>query len=183
MLETVIISLIFCKIKKMKIKPLFKAWAFYPIILMEIICLIVQANIFAENYNVINYVKILKTLYLCSYLPLIFMYRQYVSAVVGSIFVIIGGILNDIAISVNNGYMPVFPSLSYLTGYMKYDAFDKINDIHILGDSSTKLKFLTDIFDVGYSIFSLGDIFIRVFVFIIIYNSVRYLNLTNEKVI
>lgn len=183
MLETVIISLIFCKIKKMKIKPLFKAWAFYPIILMEIICLIVQANIFVENYNVINYVKILKTLYLCSYLPLIFMYRQYVSAVVGSIFVIIGGILNDIAISVNNGYMPVFPSLSYLTGYMKYDAFDKINDIHILGDSSTKLKFLTDIFDVGYSIFSLGDIFIRVFVFIIIYNSVRYLNLTNEKVI
>lgn len=183
MLETVIISLIFCKIKKMKIKPLFKAWAFYPIILMEIICLIVQANIFAENYNVINYVKILKTLYLCSYLPLIFMYRQYVSAVVGSIFVIIGGILNDIAISANNGYMPVFPSLSYLTGYMKYDAFDKINDIHILGDSSTKLKFLTDIFDVGYSIFSLGDIFIRIFVFIIIYNSVRYLNLTNEKVI
>ncbi len=171
MLETVIISLIFCQIKKMKIKPLFKAWAFYPIILMEIICLIVQANIFAENYNVINYVKILKTLYLCSYLPLIFMYRQYVSAVVGSIFVIIGGILNDIAISANNGYMPVFPSLSYLTGYMKYDAFDKINDIHILGDSSTKLKFLTDIFDVGYSIFSLGDIFIRIFVFIIIYRS------------
>ncbi|MBE6054451.1 MAG: hypothetical protein E7212_11250 [Clostridium sartagoforme] len=181
MLETVIISLIFCKIKKLKIKPLFKSWALYPVILMELICLVVQANIFVENYNVINYVGILKTLYICSYLPLIFKYKQYISAILGSIFVIIGGILNDIAISANNGYMPVFPSLSYLTGYMKFDAFDKINDIHILGDASTKLKFLTDIFDVGYSIFSLGDIFIRGFVFIIIFNSVKILNIKNEK--
>ena len=54
-------------------------------------------------------------------------YREYISAIIGSIFVIVGGILNDIAISANNGYMPVFPSLSYLTGYAKIDSFSKVN--------------------------------------------------------
>lgn len=181
MLETIIISLIFCKIKKFKIKPLFKSWAIYPVLFMELIYLVVQANIFMENYTLIKYVGVLKTLYLCSYLPLIFVYKQYISAIIGSGFVILGGFLNDIAIAVNNGYMPVFPSLSYITGYAKIDAFDKVNDIHILGDASTKLKFLTDIFDIGYSVLSLGDIFIRGFVFIIIYNVVKHLNFTEEK--
>lgn len=148
---------------------------------MELLYLVVQANIFIENYGVIKYVGLFKTLYLCAYLPLIFTYRQYISAIIGSIFVVIGGLLNDIAIYANNGYMPVFPSLSYLTGYAKLDAFSKVNDIHILGDSSTKLKFLTDIFDIGYSVLSLGDIFIRGFVFIIIYNTVKYINLTNRN--
>lgn len=178
MLETIIISLIFCKIKKLKIKPLFKNWAIYPVIFMEIFYLFVQANIFSENYNLIMYAGVMKTLYLISYLPLIFTYKQYISAIIGSIFVVIGGILNDIAISANNGYMPVFPSLSYLTGYIKPNSFSKIEDIHVLGDSSTKLKFLTDIFDIGYSVLSLGDIFIRGFVFIILYNTVKQINLT-----
>lgn len=181
MLETVIISLIFCKIKKLKIKPLFKHWSIYTVVVMELFYLIVQANIFSENYNLIKFAGLFKTIYLCSYLPLIFIYRQYVSAIIGSIFVVIGGLLNDIAISANNGYMPVFPSLSYLTGYIKSDSFSKIEDIHRLGDSSTKLRFLTDIFDVGYSVLSLGDIFIRGFVFIIIYSTVKEINLTNKN--
>ena len=183
MLETIIISLVFCKIKKLKIKPIFKNWSIYPIIFMELVYLIVQANIFSENYSFINLAGIFKTVYLLSYLPLIFTYRQYLSAIIGSLFVVIGGILNDIAISANNGYMPVFPSLSYLTGYAKVDAFSKVQDIHILGDSSTKLKFLTDIFDIGYSVLSLGDIFARGFVFIIIYNTIKQLNLTNGNCI
>lgn len=182
MIETIIISLIFCKIKKFKIKPLFKSWAIYPVLFMELIYLVVQANIFMENYTLIKYVGVLKTLYLCSYLPLIFVYKQYISAIIGSGFVILGGFLNDIAIAVNNGYMPVFPSLSYITGYAKIDAFEKVNDIHILGSESTKLKFLTDIFDIGYSVLSLGDIFIRGFVFIIIYNVVKSLNVTKDKI-
>ncbi len=181
MLETIIISLIFCKIKRLKIKPLFKTWAIYPVIFMEVVYLIVQANIFSENYSLIKFASIFKTLYLLSYLPLIFTYRQYISAIIGSIFVLVGGVLNNIAISANNGYMPVFPSLSYLTGYAKVDSFSKVKDIHILGNSSTKLKFLTDIFDIGYSVLSLGDIFIRCFVFIIIYNTVKKINLTNEN--
>ena len=182
MLETIIISLIFCKIKKFKISPLFKNWAIYPVLFMDMVYLVVQANIFMENYAVIKYVGILKTIYLCSYLPLVFKYKQFIASIIGSVFVIVGGILNDIAIAVNNGYMPVFPTLSYITGYAKLDAFDKVNDIHILGDSSTKLKPLTDIFDIGYSVLSIGDIFIRVYVFIIIYNVVKSLNITKDKI-
>ena len=181
MIETILISFIFCKLKGLKLKPLLKSWAIYPVLIMEIIYLIVQINIFMENYSVINYASTLKTLYLCSYLPLVFVYRQYIPAIIGSIFVIIGGMLNDIAIAANNGYMPVFPTLSYLTGYATVDAFNKVNDIHILGDSTTKLKALTDIFDIGYSILSIGDIFIRAYVFIIIYNVVKLLN-TQKKI-
>lgn len=181
MLETIMISLIFCKIKGLKIKPLFKNWTIYPVMFMELIYIIMQVNIYLENYSVINYVGVLKTMYLCSYLPLIFKYNQYISAIIGAGFVIIGGMLNNIAISVNNGYMPVFPTVSYLTGYAKADSFSRVNDIHILGDSTTKLKILTDIIDVGYSVLSIGDVFIRVYVFIIIYNVVKLLNTTKEK--
>lgn len=181
MLETIIISLIFCKIKGLKIKPLFKNWTIYPVMFMELIYIIIQVNIYFENYSVINYVGILKIMYLCSYLPLIFRYNQYISAIIGAGFVVVGGILNDIAISVNNGYMPVFPTLSYLTRYAKSDSFSRVNDIHILGDSTTKLKILTDIIDVGYSVLSIGDLFIRVYVFIIIYNVVKLLNTTKDK--
>lgn len=176
MIETILISLIFCKIKKLKIKPLFKSWTIYPVIIMELIYLFIQINVFMDNYMFIKYVGVLKVVYLCSYLPMIFTYNQYISAIIGSVFVFIGGILNDIAIGANNGYMPVFPYLSYITGYANIEAFDKVNDIHILGDSSAKLKLLTDIFDIGYSVLSLGDIFIRGFVFIVIYNVVKNLN-------
>lgn len=183
MIETIMISLIFCKIKKLNIKLLFKSWTIYPVIFMELIYLFIQINVFMDRYDFIKYVGILKVFYLCSYLPMIFKHNQYISSILGSVFVFIGGILNDIAIRANNGYMPVFPSLSYITGYANIEAFNKVNDIHILGDSSTSLKFLTDIFDIGYSVLSLGDIFIRGFVFIVIYNVVKYLNQTKDKIL
>lgn len=179
MAETIIIALIVAKIKGYKIKPLFKTWTIYPVVFMELIYVVMQICIFNENYEVIKYVGVLKTIYLCSYLPLIFKYEQYISAIIGSIVMVIGGILNNLAIAANNGMMPVFPNLSYVTGYATVESFSKVNDIHILGDSQTKLKFLTDIFDVGYSALSLGDIFIRFYVFIIIFKTIKYINETS----
>lgn len=181
MLETILIAFLVCKIKGYKINPIFKSWTIYPVLILEVVYLFSQISIFMENYSVIKYVSILKTIYLCSYLPMILVYNKYIQAIIGSAFVAFGGFLNDIAIKANNGFMPVFPKLSYLTGYGKIDAFDKVNDIHILGDSSTKLKFLTDIFDVGYSILSIGDIFMRVYVFIIIYSVIKEIN-TKDKI-
>ena len=72
MIETVLIAILVSKIKGYKIKLLFKEFAIYPVIFFELIYLIVQANIFLENYDVIKYANVLKSLYLCSYLPLIF---------------------------------------------------------------------------------------------------------------
>ena len=176
MLETIIIALIICKIKGYNIIPLFRSWTIYPIVIMEFINIVLQANIFMENYELIKYAGILKIIYLCSYLPLIFKYKEYISAIIGSVSIVFGGLLNDIAIKANNGFMPVFPSLSYLTGYSNTESFSKVKDIHILGGANTNLKFLTDIFDLGYSILSIGDIFIRLYVFIIIYNAVKNIN-------
>ncbi|MGL4570785.1 MAG: DUF5317 family protein [Clostridium sp.] len=178
MLETVIIALLFCKIKGYKIAPLFKNYAIYIPLFIEVLYIIIQINIFKGNYAVIQYAKTLKIVYILSYLPLVYKYRQYGSAIIGSISMLIGGLLNDIAIKANGGFMPVFPKLSYLTGYASLDSFSKVNDIHILGDGNVKLKFLTDIFDLGYSVLSIGDIFIRFYVFIIIYSSIKSINHT-----
>lgn len=76
--------------------------------------------------------------------------------------------------------MPGFPSLSYYTGYIKPGAITMVNNLHTLGDSNTRLKFFTDIFDVGYSIMSIGDIFMRLLVLIIIYYPINYSSQSNE---
>lgn len=176
MIETILLAIIICKIKGYKIKPLFKSWALYPIIFLELVYLVFQVNIFMGNYEILDTASMFKTVYFLSYLFLVLKNEIYISAIVGSVFMILGGWLNDLAIRANGGFMPVFPTLSYLTGYAKEGAFGLANDIHILGSSETNLKILTDFIDIGYSILSIGDIFIRIFVFLIIYNSIKTLN-------
>ena len=176
MIETILLAIIICKLKKYEIKPLFKSWALYPVIFLELIYLVFQINIFMGNYEILDKAYIFKNIYFLSYLFLVLKNEIYISAIVGSVFMVLGGWLNDLAIKANGGFMPVFPTLSYLTGYAKEGAFGLANDIHILGSSDTNLKILTDFIDIGYSILSIGDIFIRIFVFLIIYNSIKTLN-------
>ena len=183
MIETILIAFIVSKIKGFDIKPLFKTRAIYPVIMMEVLYWIGQVLIWNEHYEVVNILAFSKTIYLCSYLFLIFKYELYSSAIIGSGCVLIGGILNDLAIKANGGFMPVFPSLSYLTGYAKPESFNLVNDIHILGNSQTNLKILTDFIDTGYCILSIGDLFIRVLVFLILYNAIKKINYkTKEKI-
>ena len=160
---------------------MFKSWTIYPIIIFEIIYLIGQVAIFSGNYEFIEFLQSLKSIYLITYLLLVFKYEIYISSIIGATFVFLGGLANDIAIKANEGFMPVYPTLSYLTGYAKPEAFDLVKDIHILGNSQTKLKILTDYIDLGYSILSLGDVFIRVFLFIIIYNSIKKISVLKSK--
>lgn len=176
MLETILITLIICKLKGYKIVPLFKSWTIYPVIFMEFLNVIVCITLFNGNYEFLKYTKLMEFLYICSYLPMIFKYNQYKNAIIGALSIVIGGFLNDLAIKANGGMMPVFPHLSYVTGYVKTDSFIKANDVHILGGMNTNLKFLTDIFDLGYAILSIGDIFIRFYVFIIIFSVIKNIN-------
>lgn len=184
MLETILIASLVAKVKGYNIKPLFRSWTIYPIVILEILVIAVQVTIFSGNYDFAWYLNLSKSLYLAVYLFLILKYNLYGSAIIGSAFMIGGGILNDIAIKANNGFMPVYPTLSYLTGYVKDNTFDVINDIHIIGNSETNLKILTDFIDTGYSILSIGDILIRVFVFLIVYNSIKKANtiITEEEI-
>lgn len=179
--ETILLALLFAKIKGYKIKPLFKSWAIYPLIILEIIHTIGQVTIFTGNYELVEVMRWSKTIYLSIYLLLVFKYEIFISSIIGAGFIFLGGILNDIAIKSNGGFMPVYPTLSYLTGYIKPNTFDVVNDIHILGNSQTKLKILTDFIDLGYAILSIGDVFIRVFVFLIIYNSIKKISCLKSK--
>lgn len=182
--ETIGIALIYNKIKKHRIGPLFKEKALYPIVIMEVLYICLQIALFKENYAVLQYAALFKGFYLCSYLGLILKYQLYKEAFIGSGSMIIGGMCNQIAIMANHGKMPVFPSLSYLTHYVKPQAFEMAHevtkDIHILGGSSTHLKFLTDFIDIGYSILSIGDVLIRVFVFLIINSAIKQINEHNK---
>ena len=178
MIEPILLALIFAKIKGYKVRPLFKTWAIYPLLAFVIMYLILEVMLFQGNYTFIKYASTFHYLYLLTFLILIIKYKLNISAIIGSIFIFIGSALNNIVIAANNGKMPVFPTLSYLTGYAKPDSFMKVNDIHILGSGVTKLKFLTDIIDVGYSVMSIGDVCIRVFAFIIIFNTIKAINKT-----
>lgn len=178
MIEPILLALIFAKIKGYKVRPLFKIWAIYPVFIFILMYLILEVMIFNNNYTFIKYTNTFHFLYLLTFLILIIKYKLNISAIIGSLFILIGSALNKVAITANNGKMPVFPTLSYLTGYAKLDSFMKVKDIHILGSSVTKLKFLTDIIDVGYCVMSIGDICIRVFAFIIIFNTIKVINET-----
>jgi hypothetical protein len=174
--ETILLALLFAKIKGYEIKTLFKSWTIYPVIIFEMINLIGQVFIFLEHYEFIGFIKSLNPFYFSAYLLLVFNYDIYINSIIGAIFMFFGGVLNDVAIRANGGFMPVYPTLSYLTGYARPEAFDLVKDIHILGNSQAKLKILTDFIDLGYSVLSIGDVFIRMFVFIIIYSSIKKIN-------
>ncbi len=176
MIETILIAFLVAKIKGYDIKPIFKSWAVYPIIVMEIINCVVQVMIFSGDYSAVGYLAMSKSFYLAIYLCLVYKYEIYSSAIIGSVFMIGGGLLNDLAIKANNGSMPVYPTLSYLTGYTSKDMFSIVDDIHVLGTAETNLKILTDFIDLGYSVLSIGDVLIRVFVFLIIYNAIKKAN-------
>lgn len=182
MIEAILIAMFAAKKRRYKLKPLFLSWTIYPILLFTIILVAFNAQIFLGNFYFLKYSKILERTYLLTFLILIIKHRLYNSAIIGSICIFIGTLLNKIAISANGGKMPGFPTLSYITGYIKPDSFIKVNDIHVLGNASTNLKFLTDIFDIGYSILSIGDVFIRAFIFIIIYNTIKCVNKTAAHV-
>ena len=181
MIETILLAFLFGKLRGYKLKPLFQTWHIYIILSFELIYWFLQGSVFLGNYSFVKYAGMFKTVYLYSFFILIFRHKLYYSAISGSICIVIGSILNNIAISANNGAMPVFPTLSYLTGYATVDSFSKVNDIHILGNSATRMKLLTDFIDTGYSILSIGDIFIRLFAFIIIFNAIKHLNIPKEE--
>lgn len=178
MVEAVVLALILAKIKGYNLKPFFKSWTIYPILISEVMYIILQINIFMGNYEVVKWSPWFKNIYMYLFLIPIFWYREYISALIGSVFLFAGTFLNHFVMAANGGEMPVFPSLTYLTGYVKPDTLSKINDIHTLGNSTVNYKFLSDIIDIGYSVLSIGDILIRVFVVIIIYVTVKK---TNEE--
>jgi len=136
-----------------------------------------------QNYNILPYQKIFKDVLIMSYLLLgldqLYRNEKYKQFIIACMSLLLGWGLNAIVMYFNNSKMPIFPSVSWSTGYTQYNMIchaSKFGDFHVLGDHTTKLIFLADIFDLGTSVWSIGDIFCRLFAFIIVYYSVKLLN-------
>lgn len=174
---TIVIIFIVAWIRKLNPLLIFKSWTVYPVFAFEIVLVYFQVQVFRGNYWVVEWAELFKSSYMFLFLIPMLAFKLYKQGIIGSAFILSGTMLNKLVMHLNGGKMPVFPTLSYYTGYVKADTFTQINDIHILGDGSTKAIFLSDIIDVGYSILSIGDILIRVFVFLILYAAIVKMNL------
>ncbi|MDD4716345.1 MAG: DUF5317 family protein [Oscillospiraceae bacterium] len=177
MIETILIACIVLKIKHYKLRYIFYHWSFYPVLLTQGVLLFLQASIFLQCYQFVSYVSVIQVAVILSFIFPIFSFGLYKPAFWGCGTIVLGTLMNQFVIMQNGGKMPIFPSLSYLTGYVKPDMVTKLDSLHVLGNAATKFKFLTDYIDLGYSILSPGDLLIHFFSFLILYYAVKAVNL------
>jgi len=177
MVIEIIVVCILAKCRRYKLKYLFRTWTFYPILLMQLVLVIFQASIFLRQFLFVALVPYTEMAVILSFLFAAFAFQLYKPALWGTACILAGTGLNQLAIGQNAGKMPVFPSLSYLTGYVTPEIVRTGDALHVLGGPETRLKFLTDYIDYGYCILSPGDVLIHLFVCILLYSLIRAVNL------
>lgn len=179
MIEGLILAVLIAKIKRYKLSPIFKEWPVYLVFAGILAYLVMNFSISSGNTELLKYTMLFKFLFVSIFGIMVIKYGLYKTGFLSAALVATGGILNNIVIKANGGKMPVFPSLSYYTGYMTHETFanlDKLDDVHIQGGPGTKLSFLADWIDLGYIIMSIGDVLYISFVFLVFYSSIKYLN-------
>ncbi len=164
-----IAAMILAKFKHYNLKYAFNSWTFYPVLLTQCILIFFQMSIFFGTYYFLQFVPIVEPIIIVSFLFAILAYQLYTPAIIGSVCIGIGSLLNKFVMAQNGGLMPVYPSLSYLTGYATPQSFQIADGVHILGSEVTRYKLLTDYIDFGYCILSPGDVFIHLFSFLMLY--------------
>jgi len=177
----IMLAIVFARIKGYRLKPLLRCYALYPLMIVELIYIFFQINTFAGDYSYVQYAPLLKTINLYTLAIPIIVYKLYKPGFYGSALILIGTMMNRFVMSQNGGKMPVFATLSKITGYFNEAEVSTIDNIHILGDEATKYKILTDFIDVGYSVLSVGDVLIHSFVAIVIYNVIKEINIGIES--
>ena len=165
------------KFRKYRLRPLFQTWTFYPILIMQLLLVIAQASIFFRQYLFLPFVPYLEPGVILSFLFSLFAFELYKPAMLGSASIAIGTVLNRLVIAQNGGHMPVYPTLSYLTGFITPQVLTSLDHLHIAGGAGTKLLYLADYIDFGYSILSPGDVLIHLFACIMFYALIRAVNL------
>ena len=178
--------------KQYDMSLIFKHWSIIIPVFMLILYIIFEILILNKYYAFLPYCKLYKQITLFSYFGLVYkydlcisMYQKYrdkeLISFVTSPFILsilclsIGYLLNYIAIQANFGHMPVFPSCTYSTGYTDINSFTK-DTFYILGDNNSKLIPLCDIYDIYISNISIGDMFVRMNIFIILLFSIKKSN-------
>jgi hypothetical protein len=177
MLLFILMAIVIAKIKKYKILCIFRYFDLYPLFLVELLYWFFQVNVYFENYTYVRFASQIQIAYILVLLVPILRRRLYRQALFGSGMVAVGSILNRIVISANQGKMPVYPTLSYLTGYYKSGVLGQgVDSLHILMSGSTKLNVLGDFIDTGFSIMSVGDLLIHTFIAIVVFYTIKRLN-------
>lgn len=173
----IIAGIIVAKINKYKISYIFTCIDFYPLLTVEAVYIFFQINALCSNYSYVIYAKQIQMAYIICLLLPILRRKLYIQSFIGSGLVIFGTLLNQAVIKANNGHMPVFPTLSKLTGFFKEGNLSQgIDSLHIELTESTKLNWLADYIDMGFSIMSIGDLFIHTFIPIVIYYAIKSMN-------
>lgn len=180
MILFIIAACLVAKIRGNRVLPALRERCFVPLWLVEIAFWIAQACAWCGNYSFIRWASVLQTAYLLALLPPIFRLRLYAEACIGSAMTVAGTCLNRWVISANGGRMPVWPTLSRLTGYYRDGAIEASADrVHMLMTEVTRLNILGDWIDVGFSVMSIGDILIHGFVFLVIWRGIEKWNRGN----
>ncbi len=136
MIETLLLAVLLAHKRGYALRGLRQAKLLYPIYLFEVVTLGFQASIFFGVYTFIPYAPIIKTTYMVALaLPLI-CYQQYRACLVSAGCVFAGSILNNLAMAANGGKMPVYPTLSYLTGYVNTRNLDLGGSLRGGGDAT-----------------------------------------------
>lgn len=175
-IETILLAVWWARRKGYSPAGLRRAKLLYPAYLLELCTIAFQVCVFCGVYTFIPYAPILKTSYMLALaLPLIG-YRLWDAGLLSAGCVFLGSFLNNLVMGLNGGKMPVFPTLSYLTGYVNSRNLNLGGGIHVLGDNGTRLKVLADYIDIGYSVLSIGDVLVRVMGFLAVYATLRHLS-------
>ena len=176
MVIEILILCIIARLKGYRLRYLFRTWTFYPILTVQLALVVVQSSLFFRDYTFVSLVPYLQAAVILSFMFAIVAFRLYTPAIWGSASIAAGSLLNKLVIAQNGGKMPVFPSLSILTGYVTPDMIQTLDTLHVLGGADTRLNFLADYIDYGYSILSPGDLLIHLFTCIVLYALIKAVN-------
>jgi hypothetical protein len=177
MLLFLLSACLIAKIRHYRIAPVWRDFSLYPLFGVECAYWVFQAFAFAGDYRFVPFASYLQSAFLLSLLFPILRHRLYARALVGTGMTLAGTALNRLVISANGGKMPVYPTLSRLTGYFDPGALQAgFDSAHALLNGNTALGFLGDYIDVGFSIMSPGDLLIHGFTAVVFYGAIRSLN-------
>ena len=177
MILFIVAGFIVAKIKGFKLKPALKAPYLYPLFILELVYIVMQVSFVLGNRTLLDFSRSLQIAFIAVLLPPIIKFSINLPAIISAAGVAIGTFLNNLVMSANNNLMPVFPTLSKLTGYYTEGVVEEVNDgKHIMGGFDTKLSYLADYIDTGWTIYSPGDVLIHGFITVIIYYYIKKIN-------
>lgn len=160
MLEALVGAAIVAKLRKYRLRCCFRFRFTYILVGALLLLMGLQVLILSGFYGIVGWMQAGRLVLLPVFLASAFLARnelsaKHLAAVLSSC--VLGAGLNQWVMAANGGNMPVHQSLSRLLGMDSFHAMGIKQNYLVAGDD-TKLRFLGDILDVGYEIYSLGDL-------------------------